>query len=79
MATDIKVTIHPGEYQTLTALLQMLAAGGTDTRDGSAKRAFLDLMGAQGRKLQDPYGDPMDFKVVLATMAEEILRNIQGA
>ena len=34
MATDIKMTIHPENYQSLIALLQMLKFGGTDTRDG---------------------------------------------
>ncbi len=76
MATEIKITLHPETFQSLVALLQMARLGGTDTRDGEGKRAFLDLMANQGRKLIDPNGNDWHFPEVLAMVSEQILRDI---
>ena len=80
MATDIKITVSPETYQSLTSLLQMLKFGGTDTRAGEARDAFMSTMNAQGRKLRIIGEEPGThlFPEILAFIAEQILGDIQG-
>ena len=82
MATDIRITITPENYQSLTALLQMLTFGGTDTRDGQGKAAFLAVMTGQGRNFTLEFGDnageAWPFPDVLELIAAQILRNVQA-
>ena len=82
MATDIRMTMTPENYQSLTALLQMLTFGGTDTRDGQGKTAFLAVMTGQGRKFTlevgDNAGEAWPLPDVLGLIAGQILANIQA-
>ena len=86
MATDIRMSMTPENYQSLTALLQMLTFGGTDTRDGQGKTAFLAVMTGQRRKFHNPIALPatteeahgLPFPDVLGLIAGQILANIQA-
>jgi len=85
MATEIKVTMSPETYQSLTSLLQMLKFGGTDTRDGEGKQAFMATMIGQGRKFPDETssfypdrGAQLGFPDILAIISKQILGDIEG-
>lgn len=80
MPTDIKITLNPENYQTLLALLQMIKAEGTDTRDGPAKDALVATMAAQKRDgvVSIVHGTlKLEFRSLLAMLAEQILWNIE--